>query len=254
MSRSARQIVAFGGGGFSMEPRNPLLDRYVLEVTGVERPRVCFLPTASGDADHYIVKFYKAFAASSCIPSHITVFRRDFGVPDVRAHLLEQDLIYVGGGSIISLLGVWRGHGLDTMLRDAWEAGVVLCGLSAGSLCWFEQGLTSFHGSDEVVEGLGILPGSNAVHYDEEAQRRPAYHSELQTGRLLGGYAACDGAALHFVGTDLARVVTSRPESTAYRVDCVHGEIVETELETQYLGAPRVVADPSPEAALRLAA
>ena len=159
MSR-ARQIVAFGGGGFSMEAGNRLLDDYVLDATGVERPKVCFLPTASGDADHYIVRFYRHFPADVCEPSHVSLFRRDCGVADLRAHLLAQDLVYVGGGSVLSMLGAWRAHGLDVVLRDAWEAGVVMCGLSAGSLCWFAEGVSAFHGERaSASHGLGLLPG-----------------------------------------------------------------------------------------------
>src|ERR1700733_15264960 len=125
------QIVTFGGGGFSMEWGNPLLDDHVLALTGVEHPRVCFLPTASGDADHYIVRFYRAFPASRCEPSHISLFRRETGVGGPYAHLPSQDLIYVGGGSLVACLGPWRAHGLDIALRDPWHAGVVLCGVSA---------------------------------------------------------------------------------------------------------------------------
>ena len=131
-----------------------------------ERPQVCFLPSASGDADHYIVRFYRAFAADRCEASHISLFRREQGPEDLRDHLLSQDLIYVGGGSVISLLGVWRAHGIDEILREAWEAGVVLCGLSAGSLCWFAEAVTGFHGAPQRVEGLGLLPFSNCVHYE----------------------------------------------------------------------------------------
>src|SRR3954471_5992259 len=127
------QIVALGGGGFSMEAGNPLLDDYVLSLASArrERPRGCFLPPASGDADHYVVRFYRAFASDRCEPSHLSLFRRDRGAtPEC---LLDQDLIYVGGGSVVSLLGVWRAHGIDEILRACWERGVVLCGLSAGS-------------------------------------------------------------------------------------------------------------------------
>jgi peptidase E len=232
MSRP-RQIIAYGGGGFSMEAGNPLLDNYVLAATGVERPRVCFLPTASGDADHYVVRFYRHFDPRRCEPSHLSLFRRDRAAPD----LLAQDLIYVGGGSVISLLGVWRAHGLDQVLREAWERGIVLCGLSAGSLCWFEHGLSAYHGDDRVVDGLGLLPGSNAVHYDKEASRRPAYHGAVAAG-LPGGWAAEDSTALHFVGTDLARVVASRSGKRAYRVEAVGGEVVEAAREAVDLGAP----------------
>ena len=138
--------MAFGGGGFSMERGNTLLDDYVLALTRKERPRVCFLPTASGDADHYIVRFYRAFDAARCEPSHVSLFRREQSAGDVHEQLLGSDLIYVGGGSVISMLGAWRAHGLDATLRRAWERGVVLCGLSAGSLCWFAEAVTAFHG------------------------------------------------------------------------------------------------------------
>jgi dipeptidase E len=236
-----RQIVAFGGGGFSMESGNPLLDDYVLGLTGAPRPKVCFLPSASGDADHYIVRFYRAFPASRCEASHISFFRREQGPEDLRAHLLEQDLIYVGGGSVVSLLGVWRAHGLDEILREAWERGVVLCGLSAGSLCWFEEAVTGFHGVPRAVEGLGLLPFSNCVHYEggsdpgADSSRRRAYHDFIRAG-MHPGYAAEDGAALHFVGAELSRVVASRPEARGYRLDAKGERVVETRIATAFLG------------------
>jgi peptidase E len=238
MSR-ARQIVAFGGGGFSMEAGNGLLDDYVLEATGVKRPKVCFLPTASGDADHYIVRFYRHFPANRCEPTHVSLFRRDCGVKDLRAHLLAQDLVYVGGGSVISMLGAWRAHGLDAALHDAWQAGVVMCGLSAGSLCWFAEGISAFHGESHRVHGLGLLPCSNAVHYDKEPERSEAYRAAIADG-MVSGYAVDDGAALHFVGTELARVVASRPAAIARRVQCVGGEVTEQPIASEYLGAPAV--------------
>ena len=152
------QIVALGGGGFSMEQGNPLLDDYVLSLTGSERPRVCFLPTASGDADHYVVRFYRRFSPG-CEASHVSLFRRDQGTggveDDLATHLLAQDLIYVGGGNVVSMLGAWRAHGLDSVLRQAWRKGVVLCGPSAGSLCWFAESLSAFHGAPRRVRGLG---------------------------------------------------------------------------------------------------
>jgi peptidase E len=238
------QVVAFGGGGFSMEAGNRLLDDYVLGLTGVERPRVCFLPTASGDADHYIVRFYRAFDASRCEASHVSLFREERGEERGFAErLLEQDLIYVGGGSVQSLLGTWRAHGLDEILAEAWERGIVLCGLSAGSLCWFADMVSAFNGPPRRVAGLGLLPFSNAVHYDTNPERRASYH-RLMTEGMLDGYAAADGAALHFVGRDLERVVTSRAEARAYRVAWSRGTVVETPLETCYLGSSR----PSPTA------
>src|SRR5215218_8693299 len=232
------QIVAFGGGGFSMEAGNPLLDDYVLALPGVERPRVCFLATASGDADHYIVRFYRHFACRTRA-SHVSLFRRDSGAVqgDVEAHLRAQDVIYVGGGNLVSLLGTWRAHGLDRVLAAAWYEGVVLCGPSAGSLCWFAEALTAFHGAPRRVEGLGLLPYSNCVHYDVEPARRVEYRRFIGDG-MCPGYAADDGAALHFRGTLLERVVSSRPAASASFVEPAGGDVVERPLDVDYLGAP----------------
>ena len=225
-----------------MERENPLLDEYALGLVPRERPRVCFLPTASGDADHYIVRFYQAFSAGRCEPSHVSLFRRETGVRDIHQHLLDQDLIYVGGGSVISMLGVWRAHGLDRTLRMAWESGVVLCGLSAGSLCWFEEGVAAFHGEPTAVRGLGLLPGSNSVHYDGERRRGCAYRRMLLDG-MAPGLAAEDGTGLHFVGERLARVVSSRPGARAYRMRRAGGRVTKSPIEAHYLG---VEAPPEP--------
>jgi peptidase E len=233
-----RQIVAFGGGGFSMERDNTLLDDYVLALTEAERPRVCFLPTASGDADHYIVRFYRAFGGGRCDASHVSLFRRDGGAADVHRHILESDLVYVGGGSVISLLGAWRAHGLDTTLRLAWEQGTVMCGVSAGSLCWFTSALSAFHGSPQLVDGLGLLPYSNCVHFDREREREGAFRRHLLDG-ICAGYAAEDGSALHFRGERLDAVVTSRPDAKAYRMRRTEaGRIERRALAATYLGAP----------------
>ena len=241
------QILAFGGGGFSMENGNPLLDDHVLALTGKERPRVCFVPTASGDADHYVVRFYRTFSARA-ETSHVSLFRRDRGAGavegDLRAHLLEQDVIYVGGGSVVSLLGAWLAHGLDRILEECWRNGTILCGGSAGSLCWFEEAVTAFHGPPERVRGLGFLPYSSCVHYDAEPERRGEFHDHVVRG-MVAGYGADDGCALHFVGTELHDVITSKPNAGAYRVEAVGGEPVETALSARHLGvaaAPALAA------------
>ncbi|HEX2393210.1 MAG TPA: peptidase E [Solirubrobacterales bacterium] len=248
MKTAQRQIVAFGGGGFSMESGNPLLDDYVLGLCKAERPRVCFLPSASGDADHYIVRFYRAFSAHRCEASHISLFRREQGPPDLRRHLLSQDLIYVGGGSVVSLLGVWRAHGIDRILREAWESGVVLCGLSAGSLCWFAEAVSGFHGAPKRLQGLGLLPFSNCVHYEPGGARRDACHRFLLEG-MRPGYAAEDGAALHFLDAQLSSVVSSRPQARGYRLDVSGQRVVEMRIATTYLGDRGAdPAKPLPEA------
>jgi peptidase E len=230
------RIVAMGGGGFSMEPENPLLDDFILSLTGVDRPRVCFLPTASGDSDRYVANFYAAFARRS-EASHLALFDRT--VPDIDAFLFEQDVIYVGGGNTENLLAVWRVHGVDRALRAAWRRGVVLAGLSAGSICWFESGTTDSFGPELSVltDGLGLLPGSHCPHYDGEEQRRGAYHRLVAEGRLPPGYAADDSAALVFEETSLREVVSARAGAAAYRVVAVDGVAVETPLATRYLGS-----------------
>jgi dipeptidase E len=235
----APQIVALGGGGFSMEKSSSLLDDYILSLAGSSRPRVCFLPTASGDADHYVVRFYRRFAPS-CHASHVSLFRRDQGTSgvedDLAAHLLDQDIIYVGGGNVVSMLGAWRAYGLDAILRDAWRRGIILCGPSAGSLCWFAEGLSAFHGAPRRVRGLGLLPYSNCVHYDDEQARHAEYHRFVGDG-MRPGFAADDGVGLHFRGTLLERVVSARSDAFAYRVEPFGKSVIEFPLEVTQLHA-----------------
>ena len=239
MTARRPQIVAYGGGGFSTGGDTAALDDYVLGLAGRERPRVCFLPTASGDADHYVVRFYRAFGGRA-EPSHVSLFRRQRGAPCVRSHLLAQDVVYVGGGSVVSMLGAWRAHGVDSFLREAWESGVIMCGPSAGSLCWFAQSMSAFHGETGVVAGLGLLPFSNTVHYDTEPHRRRSYR-ELVVAGTLPGFAIDEGAALHFVGERLERAVTARPGAAAYRLERAGGVVVEEAIEPLRLGVDGLV-------------
>jgi dipeptidase E len=235
-SMLGRQIVALGGGGFSMEADNPLLDDYILSLTGRAHPRGCFVPTASGDDDDYVAQFYHAFTRRDCRTSHVPLFQRE--VADLRAVILDQDVVYVGGGNTANLLAIWRVHGLDRVLREAWEAGVVLCGISAGALCWFEAGITDSFGPTlaPLHDGLAFLPGSHCPHYDGEPQRRPTYHRCVAEG-LPAGVAADDGCALHFRETTLAVVVASRPRAQAYRVERSDGgDVTEMPLPTRFLG------------------
>ena len=234
IGRGQRHIVAMGGGGFSMEQENPLLDRYVLGLARTPRPRVCFVPTASGDAQAYIDRFYAAFSDHACEATHLSLFKLPSA--DLRGFVLAQDVVYVGGGNTRSMLALWREWGLDRVFREAWEQGVVLAGLSAGSICWFEQGITdSVPGALTMLPCLGLLPGSNCPHYDSEAERRPTYQRLVATGEVAPGYAADDGAGLHFVGTALARIVSSRPGARAYLLERVDGQARETEIAPEYL-------------------
>ena len=205
-----------GGGGFMAE-RDSRLDSFMLTLTDASRPRVCFVPTPSGDSDRGIAAFFEAFSARDCEPSCL----RLFGTPERPAeHLAAQDVIYVSGGSTANALAVWRVHGIDDALREAWERGAVLGGVSAGANCWFEACVTDSFGPslEPLHDGLGLLPGSFCPHYDAEELRRPVYRALVDEG-FPAGYAADDHAALHFVGTELREVVGAHPNAAAYRVE-----------------------------------
>jgi dipeptidase E len=233
-------IVAMGGGGFSMEPDNPRLDDFVLSLARRQPARVCFIPTASADSAPYIARFYRAFAGR-CLPSDLTLFdppslpRRPPRTADLAGFVAGQDVFYVGGGNTANLLAMWRVHGLDTLLHEAWRRGAVLSGVSAGMLCWFRAGMTdSFGGVERLDDGLALLDVSACPHYDSEPGRRPAYHRAIADG-LVPGYAADDGAALHFAGTTFVEAVSSRPEAAAWRVELVSGRVIETRLPVRLL-------------------
>jgi peptidase E len=204
-----RRILAMGGGGFTMES-SPALDRFVLDLTGAQMPRVCFLPTASGDPREQLTRFQERFGAWPCQPSALSLFHLGRDRIDPIEHLLAQDAIYVGGGSMRNMLAVWREHGIDIAMRAAWQTGVVLAGLSAGAMCWFQGGVSTSGGTPEPVAGLGFLPGSLTVHLGGESERLPIYRAAVASGELAPGYAADDGAALLFAGTQLAECVGSR--------------------------------------------
>jgi peptidase E len=241
METAQRQIVAFGGGGFSMESGNPLLDDYVLGLTGAERPRVCFLPSASGDADHYIVRFYRAFSAHRCEASHISLFRREQGPEDLRRHLLSQDLIYVGGGSMVNLLAVWEAHDIASILSLAWRRGIVLAGQSAGAMCWFEAGITKSSGRPLAAAGLGLLSGSLCVHYNNEPERRAVYLAAVAEG-TPGGYGLDDYAGLLWEGEGTPSALTARRGARAYQVTAREGKATESPLPARFLPAPAPAA------------
>ena len=227
-----RQIIAMGGGGFSMEPDNLALDRYILAQTAKENPVVCFVPTASGDSKEYIARFRRSFATLPCQPRYLSLFEPP---ADLEAFVAECDVIYVGGGNTRNLMALWREWGLGELLHGAWERGVVLCGISAGAMCWFEHGLTDSARALAPIECLGFLKGSCNPHYDGEAARRPTFHSCILHGTLPTGYGLDDGAAVHFIGEELAHVVTSRGAARAYRVSLENGDVWERELPALFL-------------------
>jgi dipeptidase E len=233
-----RHIIAIGGSALPVDLDNLLLARYFLRQTRKKKPKVCFIGAASGDAESYRLRFYAGFGQLDCVPSHLPLFART--PRDLESFVLEHDAVFVGGGNTRSMLAVWRDWELDRHLRAAWERGIVLGGVSAGAICWFEQGLTdSIAGPLTALDCLGWLPGSCCPHYDSEPLRRPTFRRLVARGIVPGGVAADDGAALHYVDGGLARAVAGLPRARAWRVRMAGGRAVETALPTRYLGARR---------------
>jgi peptidase E len=230
-------------GGFRANDRGlsdagPLV-QHALRLSAADRPRFCFLGTATGDGDRYLTMVYAAMGALGGVDtSHLALFQMP-SVTNIRGHLLAQDVIYVGGGSVANLLALWRLHGVDHVMREAWESGVVLTGVSAGSICWHIGGPTDSFGAQlrPVTNGLGLLPYGNGVHYDSEEQRRPLLHRLVEDGTLPMSYATDDGVGLHYVGTELVEAVADRPEAAAYRVEALpEGGVTETRIQPRLLG------------------
>ncbi|HEX2903257.1 MAG TPA: peptidase E [Jatrophihabitans sp.] len=230
-------------GGVVPSARNrwevgPLTD-YAIELAGVtgRAPKVCFLATASGDNSDLIRTFYGAALLRGLQPSHLALFPMP-NLPDPAGHLLEQDVIWVWGGSVAGLLAMWRLHGLDEAMQAAWQAGVVLTGVSAGSICWHAGGTTDSFGPTlrPVTDGLGLIPFSNGVHYDGESQRRPLFHELIGDGTLPDGYATDDGAGVLYRGTRWVEAVTELEGKSAYRVTRnADGTVTEEPLPTRLL-------------------
>ncbi|GAA3445588.1 peptidase E [Planomonospora venezuelensis] len=226
MSRSGQShILAIGGGSFRPSERYGFIEasallRYALDLTGQDRPRLGLLATATGDDSEWLLKMYGAFRDWDVEVSHLTVFPMP-NVDDPREWVLSQDMIYVSGGSVANLAALWRLHGLDEVFEEAWRAGVVLAGQSAGALCWHVGGNTDSFGPrlQPWSEGLALLPYSCGVHYDSDPQRRELLHASVASGELPGGYAADEGVALHYVGTEFIQAVTVNPGGYAYKVE-----------------------------------
>ncbi len=216
MAATKRHIIAIGGAAFAGPDQEPLFEKYILKQTGKARPRIAFLATATGDTPRYIANFYATFSRLDCKPTHVPLFER---TPDLRKTLLGQDAIFVGGGNTKSMLAVWREWGVDSILREAWEKGIVLAGVSAGAICWFEEGSTDSWAKElRTLPCLGFLPGSCCPHYSSEKERRPWFKKMVKSGTIAPGIAIDDGAAAHYVGTRLHTSVSTRAGARVYRV------------------------------------
>ena len=239
-----RRILALGGHEFSARPPDRAVCELLLRLAGERggaRPRICILPTASGDTSEQIASFYSAFGERACEPSDVSLFRLGRRPMELRDHLLAQDLIYVGGGSMVNLLAVWEAHDVASILSLAWRQGVVLAGQSAGAMCWFEAGITKSSGRPRAAAGLGLLSGSLCVHYNNEPERRAAYLDAVADG-MPSGYGLDDYAGLLWEGEGTPSALTARRGARAYRVSSREGEVLESPLPARFLPAPAPAA------------
>lgn len=229
---NGRHIVAYGGISTRTGSTPPIID-HILSMTGKARPKICMLPTATGDSPTTIVTFYDRVPASKAERTHVSLFSRT--IKDLRSFILSQDVVMVGGGNTANMLAVWRVHGVDEILREAWDSGVILCGGSAGSLCWFECGTTDSFDQNvlhPIHDGLGFLPGSHSPHYNVEPQRRPLYQKLISEG-FPAGYAIDNDAAIHFKETEVSEVLSGAEGASAYYVELTNGTIKETQLTSK---------------------
>ena len=214
--KNTGHIIAIGGGGFGRNTKHNKIEKYILSQSKQKNPKIVFIPTASSESDPYIVNFYSCFSRLPCEPSHITFFKR---TPRLDSLMNKADIIYVGGGNTKSMLAVWREWNFDKLLKKAYNNGKVLCGVSAGAICWFEQGITDSWASNlNVMECLGLVSGMACPHYQEEKERKPSVHKMLKKGVAIPGYAIDGGAAVHFKNGEYYKSLQFYPDSNVYYV------------------------------------
>ena len=240
-------IVAIGGAEFQMRPENEALHDYIVSLLEPTRPRICLVPTAGGDPHDQIAAFHAAMERRGAEASAMSLFRLgDFPV-DPEEHLLRQDAIYVTGGSMVNLMALWREHGIDRLMREAHERGILLCGYSAGSMCWFQSGISRGGGVPAPVAGIGLIPGSHCVHYSQDPDRRDAYRRAVGHGGIGPGLALDDHAAALIRDGEIVEAVRATEAAGAFRVEPADGdEVRETPLEARLLPAH----GPGPQPAL----
>jgi peptidase E len=245
--RPPRRILAWGGHRFRSSPPDQAVCDYMAGLLDGVRPKVCLLPTASGDPTDQIARFHSAFAARGCETSDVSLFRLAQRPIALRDHLLAQDLIYVGGGSMLNLLAVWEAHDISAIMGLAWERGTVLAGQSAGAMCWFEAGVTKSAGRPATAAGLGLLEGSLCVHYSDDPDRRATFLDAVRSG-MPGGYGLDDYSGLLWEEGRVAMALSARTGSSAYRVSAAEGSVAETRLDAWPL-EPLTATGPPPEIA-----
>ena len=211
-----KQVIAIGGGGFGRNPGNGIIEKYILDQSGKKIPNICFIPTATGDDESYKVSYYSTHSKLDCNPTHLDLFKR---TPNLEQLILSQDIIFVGGGNTKSMLSVWREWGLNDILREAYDSGVIMSGVSAGAICWFEKGITDSWDSElKLLDCLGIIKGNCCPHYDEEPDRIPYTNKFLEEGLIDSIHCIEGGSALHFVNETVKHNVSFDGEKNSYNV------------------------------------
>jgi aminopeptidase N len=222
----SKNIIAIGGGGFGRSPGRGIIEKYILEQSQSMRPKICFIPTATGDDDAYKVNFYSTFTKLNCVPVHLDLFKR---TPDLKTLISAQDIIFVGGGNTMSMLGVWQQWGLDKILRQAYEEGTVMSGVSAGAICWFKQGVTdSWENSLNLMDCLGFVDGACCPHYDEELERKPSLHKLILNKSINSCHAIEGGCALHLVDGIPFKSIAFAKRKKSYLVELKKNKVKET--------------------------
>ena len=221
----SKNIVAIGGGGFGRSVKDLRIEKYILRLSKKEKPNICFIPTATGDNDAYKVNYYDVFTKLECKPTHIDFFKRTI---DLSSHIAEQDIIFVGGGNTKSMLAVWKDWGLNNLLKDAYESGTVMSGVSAGAICWFEKGITDSWAHDlAVMDCLGFVNGICCPHYDEEPARRPFVKKVLEDNLIDHCIAVEGNCALHLKDGNPLKAINFGSNKNSYLVSINDGEILE---------------------------
>ena len=230
-----KQIFGIGGDFFPAQWRRPLLREHLLTLSNKSRPKVCYVGTATGDQPANIATFYQEFGRHDCETSHLSLYSPP--QKDIRSYVMKHDIIYVGGGSTKNLIALWNEWGFSEIMREAWEAGIVLSGTSAGSICWVDDCITdSIPGGLTSLKCTGLLKGSNSTHYGSHPDRPSTYRALISNGEVSDGIATDDHCALHYINDDLHEIVTQDPDARAYRVERDGNSYKETALEARYLG------------------
>ena len=228
-----RNIIAIGGGGFGRDPGEGIIEEYILKQTKKKKPNICFIPTATGDNEAYKVNYYATFSKLNCNPSHLDFFKR---TPDLKRLISNQDAIFVGGGNTKSMLAVWREWGLDNILKKGYKNGIVMSGVSAGAICWFQNGITDSWSSNlKIMPCMNIIKGTCCPHYDEEPERRPTVKKMIMSKKVKNIFAVDSGAALHIKNENIFKSVSFREQKSSYEVSLLRGKLVERSFKKSFI-------------------